>query len=817
MLIWGGSEGGTVAAPNGGAYNPATNSWSTITNTGAPPAVLNHTAVWNGSRMVVWGGESQINGTARSTGGIYNPQTDSWTSTSTADAPTARALHAAAWTGSRMVIWGGRAFTGAQEERFNSGGRFDPVLNAWSSTNLPSAPGPVAAPTVVWTGDRMIVWGNRAGGRYDPATDVWTPVSFGNTPRPLSFPAAVWTGNLMIVWGGLSETQTVSNLGYRYDPMLGTWNPTSGVSAPAPRKEHAFAWTGGRMVVWGGRNASALQSGGRYDPVADAWSGMALVGSPSARYSVTAVWIGNRVILWGGKGDSPGPLNTGALYDPVGDSWNPMAPASIGRYWHTVVWTGSYMIVYGGEENPITLNRSTAERYMPQGNQWSGVSLTNAPSARLYNIAQWTGSRMLIWGGISGPSDVNTGGAYNPQSDQWTEMATFGAPAARDRATSVWTGREMIVWGGSTNQSVHMNTGGRYDPATNQWLPTSLVGVPSVRPPGHIAVWTGTHMIVWGVNVDAGAYLPDGGDPSDSDSDGWQVCQGDCNDSNPAIHPGAAEACNGVDDNCNGTRDDGFPDLDADGFAACGGDCDDTVPSIHPGAAEACNHRDDDCDGSIDEGFLDGDADGYASCAGDCNDNNAAVNPGAFDGCNGIDDNCNLAVDEGDADGDGTTSCADCNDADPAIHPGAPEVCNGLDDDCDLQVDNRPDADGDGFGQCVDCNDSEPLVWLSPFEVTALTLSPSAQTSLTWDDQSWIGPETLYDIASGLAGPGTGISFGPGSCLQAGQPGAAYMDSRLDPGIGAAYWYLVRARNSCGAGTYGTDHLGQERSLPPCP
>ena len=62
----------------------------------------------------------------------------------------------------------------------------------------------------------------------------------------------------------------------------------------------------------------------------------------------------------------------------------------------------------------------------------------------------------------------------------------------------------------------------------------------------------------------------------DVDMDGYTVCDGDCNDQNAAIHPGAAEICNGLDDNCDGTVDEGF-DLDADGLA----DCFDNCPAVY--------------------------------------------------------------------------------------------------------------------------------------------------------------------------------------------------------------------------------------------
>src|SRR5438874_9470169 len=86
----------------GGRYNPGTDSWTATSTTSAPAARENHTAVWTGSEMIVWGG---FGGSVLNTGGRYNPGTDSWTATSTTSAPPARENHTAVWTGSQMIVW----------------------------------------------------------------------------------------------------------------------------------------------------------------------------------------------------------------------------------------------------------------------------------------------------------------------------------------------------------------------------------------------------------------------------------------------------------------------------------------------------------------------------------------------------------------------------------------------------------------------------------------------------------------------------------------------------------------------------------------
>jgi hypothetical protein len=54
--------------------------------------------------MIVWGG-TDVNSNVINTGGTYDPGTDSWLPTNTADAPSARYLHTAIWTGNEMIVW----------------------------------------------------------------------------------------------------------------------------------------------------------------------------------------------------------------------------------------------------------------------------------------------------------------------------------------------------------------------------------------------------------------------------------------------------------------------------------------------------------------------------------------------------------------------------------------------------------------------------------------------------------------------------------------------------------------------------------------
>src|SRR5207244_2124813 len=105
MIIWGGYALRISSA--GGRYNPDTDSWTSSGNNGAPSARVSHTAVWTGSEMIAWGGTDEVFYNGLNNGGAYNPPIDAWTAVDTINAPAARFNHTAVWTGSEMIIWGG--------------------------------------------------------------------------------------------------------------------------------------------------------------------------------------------------------------------------------------------------------------------------------------------------------------------------------------------------------------------------------------------------------------------------------------------------------------------------------------------------------------------------------------------------------------------------------------------------------------------------------------------------------------------------------------------------------------------------------------
>ena len=350
--------------------------WQPTTTTNAPSGRYAHTAVWTGTRMIVWGGTelSQNTATATATGGLYDPTTDTWQATVANGAPTARYAHTAVWTGAEMIVWGG--YDG--RNTLATGGRYAPAIDSWRNVSTSNAPPPTSGHTAVWTGTQMIVWGgdpySTAGGIYDPVADTWQATSQVNAPLGRYFHTAIWTGSEMIIWGGDVPSGigmvVPSNSGGRYNPVTDTWIAMSTSGAPEPRESPKAVWTGSRMIVWGGYNTDSggninyPASGGIYDPATDTWRTMPLANAPPGRVSHTVVWTGNEMIVWGGVGAGASYFNNGARYDPVNSAWtttsNTNVPSS--RQDHSAVWTGAEMIIWGGHEPALT---STGGRYTP--------------------------------------------------------------------------------------------------------------------------------------------------------------------------------------------------------------------------------------------------------------------------------------------------------------------------------------------------------------------------------------------------------------------------------------------------------------------
>jgi N-acetylneuraminic acid mutarotase len=351
LIVFGG-EGMGVSFDDGARYGLANDSWRLLPREGAPSSRTGHTAVWTGREMIVWGGFGGVWGvnTNRNSGARYYPPRDRWLPVSNWNAPAARFDHTAVWTGTEMLVWGGftdahsRYAGGHATAHLNSGGRYDPATDTWRRITTVGAPAKRCWHTAVWTGKEMIIWGGgnatkgfSDGGRYDPATDTWKPIG-GECPlRPRVHHVAVWAegGNNngcgsaeMIVWGGAARDGDAQSEYYqdgaRYNPDTDTWQAISTKAVPKGRILTKAVWTGKELLIWGGVNDADASgpgdagryvgTGGRYNLAADTWSQMPSNGAPSPRLT-SGVWTGEGLLTFGGWNGAH--LNDTYLYSPT--------------------------------------------------------------------------------------------------------------------------------------------------------------------------------------------------------------------------------------------------------------------------------------------------------------------------------------------------------------------------------------------------------------------------------------------------------------------------------------------------------------------
>ncbi len=308
-------------------------------------------------------------------------------------------------------------------------------------------------------------------------------------------------------------------------PETEQWT-TLGRSPLSARSGAAAVWTGTTMFVWGGdqNDGQPLRDGAVYDPATDRWKPVS--SAPTGPLAgPTAVWTGRRVLLWGAR-QAEGEAEAspvGALYDPVADSWTAISPTPLRSVDQSLVWTGEVLLAWGGSVGESPAGDGAA--YDPDTDTWTPMA--RAPiAARFDHTAVWTGDRMIVWGGFSGEESPSRdafgdGAAYDPAADAWTSLPA--APiAARAMHVAVWTGTSMVVWGGAANASGLVRDGAVYDPGTRTW--TAMPPAPLTPRTFASGVADRGTLLVWGGENENGAT--DDGAAYDVATGAWRSLPG---------------------------------------------------------------------------------------------------------------------------------------------------------------------------------------------------------------------------------------------------------------------------------------------------
>ena len=310
----------------GSRYNPVTDAWATISSTGAPGISDSQTAVWSGTEMIVCGrAYNEGTGSYEISGGRYNPVTNSWATISSTGAPQFSYIHTAVWTGNEMIVFG-RVYSEITSSEEFGGGRYNPVTDTWTTISSTEAPARPTGYIAVWTGTEMIIlpaesdisFGSIFGYRYNPVTNTWAEISSTDSPTLGGNLSAVWTGNEMIVSGNSNMSVGYKIGGSRYNPVTNTWAEISSRSLPnfgvysIDATSLPPVWTGTEMIIFGpddGVQFNQLLLGGRYNPASDTWNVMSNPNfsekwDSENNTELKAFWTGSNIILFSGASPS---------------------------------------------------------------------------------------------------------------------------------------------------------------------------------------------------------------------------------------------------------------------------------------------------------------------------------------------------------------------------------------------------------------------------------------------------------------------------------------------------------------------------------
>lgn len=341
----------------------------------------------------------------------------------------------------------------------------------------------------VWTGAELLVWDGETFAYYDPTTSIW------RTEKPLNnlfdlttntdwvsimrgqVVSPIWNSGVLNLF--LCEkvpstrfTEETRSKGVVYDPSLRSWremNPQNMPSGCSLSQAAPFS-IGGSIFYLGhrwkdpGRDWNTLMEAAIYSPSRDEWRRVVLPEELQMRKDASVLWTGSQVIFWGGwlpeRYKKPNGLNSGTAFDPAANTWTelPLDGSPEGRMEHTATWTGSRMLLYGGVTSPTYDEREyliSGALYDPVRSKWSPMSHGSLrPQPHPYRFALrsiWVGTHVLL-------TDENIFVAYYPDRDEFS-VIDFLVPRGMTRrgigelpADHTWTGMEVFVWDVNKNR-----------------------------------------------------------------------------------------------------------------------------------------------------------------------------------------------------------------------------------------------------------------------------------------------------------------------------------------------------------------------------
>jgi hypothetical protein len=305
----------------------------------APAAVLPGTSVWTGMRLFVFGNVPFRRETVAET---YDPVSDAWSRFTPPTSSRAEPGYTAVWTGTKILVW----------SAFHSVA-FSPATRRWQALRQ-GLPGGIivwSGREAIGWGGGCCGDATAAGRAYDPARRTFRALP--RSPlAPSQRPLGAWTGHELLIFvssfgpDGRAWPARFARAA-AYNPTTNAWRRIAPLPSAGPRFAGSAVWDGREVLVVGADARS--RSAYAYSPRSDRWRHLASL--PAGRVGASAVWSGRRLFLFGGQSaDGSRNLPGGLSYDPRADRWSELPHAPLqARSGSAVAWTGHELIVWGGE------------------------------------------------------------------------------------------------------------------------------------------------------------------------------------------------------------------------------------------------------------------------------------------------------------------------------------------------------------------------------------------------------------------------------------------------------------------------------------
>ncbi|AUX44200.1 uncharacterized protein SOCE26_056640 [Sorangium cellulosum] len=302
VLVTGGVNASNVTVSTAELYNPTTNTWASAPNMASTRRGHTMTLLGNGKVLVV-GSDYTVAATVPAQ--LYDPAANSWTSVSSTSVDLVRAVHTATLLqNGKVLVAGGSAVPG---DVLATTALFDPVTNTWSATAPMTIPRIAHTATLLQNGKVLVTggYGSHLHGYvktteiYDPTTDTWTPKSNMSVIRVDHTATRLDNGNVLVVggneWPGVGDLSTTEI----YNPGSNTWS--AGPSIIARSLHAAVRLNDGRVLIAGGEDDSILlRSTQIYSPVTNTWTTTGPMNQARMLYpTVTTLLADGRVLTVG--------------------------------------------------------------------------------------------------------------------------------------------------------------------------------------------------------------------------------------------------------------------------------------------------------------------------------------------------------------------------------------------------------------------------------------------------------------------------------------------------------------------------------------